>query len=489
MAPRALSFEPERSAPAPPSRNRFTSFAANPIREVSASPVSTFSIDVDTASYSYVRAQLAQGVWPPADAVRVEELINYFAYGYPVPADRAAPFRATAALLPTPWNSATRLLRIGIKGYRQQEEDLPRANLVFLIDTSGSMDAPNKLPLLVRSFQLLLEALDPDDTVAVVAYADTAEVVVEPTRAAQGAEILARLEALEAGGRTAGAAALQLAYRLAEASLVPDGVNRVLLATDGDFNVGISSLSELTSYIERKRAAGVYLSVLGFGEGNYNDALMQSLAQRGNGHAVYIDTLLEARKVLVEEATSTLFPIAKDVKIQVEFNPAQVCNYRLIGYETRQLAREDFENDRVDAGEIGAGQAVTALYELTPAGGCPPLRYQAGQAAATELADEYARIQIRYKLPDRETSEVITRVVDRADEAGEIASVPADARFAAAVAAFGQLLRGGRYTGEFTYDDVIALGLGAKGEDRFGYRAEFVNLVRLAQSVAALETL
>ena len=486
-SPRGFSSNPDE--PALRSRDRFTPFDSNPVRDVTEAPVSTFSIDVDTASYSYVRSQLAQGLMPVSDAVRVEELINYFAYDYPGPADRATPFRATAALMPTPWNPATRLLHIGIKGYHQQGEDRPRANLVFLIDTSGSMDAPNKLPLLIRSFKMLLETLDPDDTVAIVTYASGAGVVLEPTRAARRAKILASLEALEAGGSTAGAAGLQLAYRLAEANLVPDGVNRVLLATDGDFNVGISSSSELTAYIERKRAAGVFLSVLGFGYGNYNDDLMQSLAQHGNGHAVYIDTLLEARKVLVEEANSTLFPIAKDVKIQVEFNPARVCNYRLIGYETRQLAREDFDNDKVDAGEIGAGQTVTALYELTPAGECRPLRYQARPEAATEFAEEYARIQMRYKLPERETSELITRVVDRGDEAGDIVSVPENGRFAAAVAAFGQLLQGGRYTGEFTYDDVIDLGLGAKGEDRFGYRAELVNLVRLAQAAAELETL
>lgn len=485
----ALSAPPsmELYEPALRRRNRFAPFDPNPVQDVTEEPVSTFSIDVDTASYSYARAQLVRGVLPPSDAVRVEELINYFDYAYPGPADPAQPFRASAALMPTPWNSATRLLRIGIKGYQQRGADRPRANLVFLIDTSGSMDAPNKLPLLVRSFKMLLETLDPDDTVAAVVYADSAEVVLEPTRAARRAEILARLEALEAAGSTAGAAALQLAYRLAEAHRIPDGVNRVLLATDGDFNVGISSPSELTDYIARKRAAGVYLSVLGFGDGNYDDELMQALAQRGNGHAVYIDTVLEARKVLVEEAGSTLFPIAKDVKVQVEFNPARVCNYRLIGYETRQLDREDFDNDRVDAGEIGAGQTVTALYELTPAGGCSSLRYQGRPEAATEFADEYARIRIRYKLPDRETSELIERVVDRADETGDIAAAPEDARFAAAVAAFGQLLRGGRYTGDFTYDDAIALGRGAKGDDRFGYRAEFLNLAHAAQSAAVLD--
>ena len=477
-------------------RDRFADFDPNPVKVVAEEPVSTFSIDVDTASYSFVRAALNRGEWPPHDAVRVEELVNYFPYDYETPEDREAPFAAAVSLMPAPWNAATRLMHIGIRGYAPDPGARPRANLVFLVDSSGSMDAPNKLPLLVSSLKLLLQALHPDDTVAIVTYAGTAGIMLEPTRVAERSRILATLERLTAGGSTAGAEGIRQAYRLAGRHFAADRVNRVLLATDGDFNVGITDLDALEGFIARKRAGGVFLSVLGFGMGNYDDALMQRLAQHGNGHAAYIDTLSEARKVLVEEATSTLFPIAKDVKIQVEFNPAMVSEYRLIGYETRMLAREDFSNDKVDAGEIGAGHTVTALYELTSAGSgaerIEPLRYQAqagAQVPATDadFAGEHAFVKIRYKLPDSDASTLITRPVTRADEAHGIEAAPREARFAVAVAGFGQLLRGGRYTGDYGFDDVIALAQGARGEDRFGYRAEFVRLVRLAESSASLE--
>ncbi len=472
-------------------RDRFTAFTTNPVKVVAEEPVSTFSIDVDTASYSFMRASLQREVLPQKNAVRVEEMINYFPYNYSTPEDRSTPFDATVSLMPTPWNAATRLLHIGIKGYELDPGRPPRTNLVFLIDTSGSMNAPNKLPLLVSSFQLLLDALSPDDTVAIVTYAGSAGVVLEPIKAVERTTILASLESLRAGGSTAGGEGIRQAYLLAEQNLAKDGVNRVILATDGDFNVGITDHEELKSFIARKRASEVFLSVLGFGMGNYNDALMQNLAQNGNGNAAYIDNLLEARKVLVEEATSTLFPIAKDVKIQIEFNPALVREYRLIGYESRMLAREDFSNDKVDAGEIGSGHTVTVVYELTPAGSgaerIGKLRYQPEAALPdSALADEYAFLKIRFKLPDRRTSALITRAVSRADEISEAGSIAQEARFSAAVAGFGQLLRGGRYTGDFDYDDVIALAVDAKGEDHFGYRAEFVNLVRLAKSAAAL---
>ena len=393
-----------------------------------------------------MRAALNQGEWPQRDAVRVEELVNYFPYDYETPEDRETPFAASVSLMPAPWNAATRLMHIGIRGYAPDPGVRPRANLVFLIDSSGSMHAPNKLPLLVSSLKLLLHALHPDDTVAIVTYAGSAGIVLEPTRVAERSRILAGLELLTAGGSTAGSEGIRQAYRLAERHFAAARVNRVLLATDGDFNVGITDVDALESFIARKRAGGVFLSVLGFGMGNYNDALMQRLAQHGNGHAAYIDTLSEARKVLVEEATSTLFPIAKDVKIQVEFNPAMVSEYRLIGYETRMLAREDFSNDKVDAGEIGAGHTVTALYELTPAGSgaerIEPLRYQPrpeAQAPGTDagFADEYAFVKIRYKLPGSDTSTLITRPVTRAEEAHSIEAAPREARFAAAVAGFG----------------------------------------------------
>ena len=368
----AIAAQETAEAPSPgyrdQGRDQFTAFDPNPVKVAAEEPVSTFSIDVDTASYAFMRASLNRGVLPPPDAVRVEELVNYFPYDYAPPESSARPFAVHVSLMPTPWNDATRLMHIGIEGYALTPDSRPPANLVFLIDTSGSMDAPDKLPLLINSFRLLLDALAPDDTVAIVTYAGAAGTVLAPTPVAERAAIAAALESLRAGGSTAGAEGIRQAYMLAERHFVDGGVNRVILATDGDFNVGITDPDELEGFVERKRKAGVLLSVLGFGMGNYNDALMQRLAQNGNGNAAYIDTLSEARKVLVEEATSTLFPIAKDVKIQVEFNPALVSEYRLIGYETRLLAREDFRNDKVDAGEIGAGHAVTALYEVTPVG-------------------------------------------------------------------------------------------------------------------------
>ena len=475
-------------------RDRFAAFDPNPVKVAAEHPLSTFSVDVDTASYAFARASLNQGVLPPPDAVRIEELINYFSYGYEPPASRERPFAVHAALMPAPWNGGARLLRIGLQGYRLERAAAPPANLVFLIDSSGSMDEPDKLPLLIASFKLLLDTLAPDDVVAVVTYAGAAGTVLEPTRAAERGRILAALESLRAGGSTAGGEGLRQAYLLAERHFVEGGVNRVILATDGDFNVGIAVPDELEGFVARKRESGVYLSVLGFGMGNYNDALMQRLAQHGNGVAAYVDGLPEARKALVEEATSILFPIAGDVKVQVEFNPAAVAEYRLIGYETRLLAREDFANDGVDAGEIGAGHTVTALYEVTPAGSdarrVAPLRYrrQAEEAPADAgaFAGEIAFVKVRYKLPGSETGVEIARPVTVADAFESVEAAPGDLRFAAAVAGFGQLLRGGRYTGAFGYDDVVALAQGARGDDPFGYRAEFVGLARLAKSAAAM---
>ncbi len=475
-------------------RDRFEAFDPNPVKVSAEEPVSTFSVDVDTASYAFMRASLNRGVLPQPDAVRVEELINYFPYDYAPPESRARPFAAHVSLMPTPWNTATRLLHIGIKGYALAPDDRPPANLVFLVDTSGSMDSPEKLPLLVNALRMLLETLAPEDRVAIVAYAGAAGTVLEPTPVAERGRIAAALESLGAGGATAGAEGIRQAYLLAERAFVKDGINRVILATDGDFNVGITDPDALEGYIARKRESGVFLSVLGFGMGNYNDALMQRLAQSGNGNAAYIDTLSEARKVLVEEATSTLFPIASDVKIQVEFNPALVSEYRLIGYETRMLAREDFRNDKVDAGEIGAGHSVTALYEIALAGSgaerIAPLRYGVEEAApGADHEGEFATVAIRYKLPGAGTGTEIARHVAAGNAVESVADAPADVRFAVAVAAFGQLLRGGRYTGDYGYDDVIAAATAARGADPFGYRTEFVSLVRLAKTAAAMEPL
>jgi len=469
-------------------RDVFEKTTPNPVKLATEEPVSTFSIDVDTASYAFVRRQLNNGVLPQKNAVRIEELINYFDYDYAVPRDRSKPFAPTVAVYPSPWNKGTKLLHIGIKGYELPGKEKPRANLVFLIDVSGSMNSPDKLPLLKNSLALLVDTLAPEDTVAIVVYAGAAGAVLDPTPVKEKGKILAALDRLQAGGSTAGGAGIKLAYSLAEANFQKKAVNRVILATDGDFNVGITNQEELKSYIERERQTGISLSVLGFGQGNYNDALMQALAQNGNGNAAYIDSLNEARKVLVDEASATLFTIAKDVKIQVEFNPAMVHDYRLIGYETRLLNREDFNNDQVDAGEVGAGHTVTALYEITPVGSSAKLidelryREETAKKPAATKSSEYAFVKIRYKLPDSDSSLLITKPVDHAAEFAEFAAVPVELRFAAAVAGFGQLLRNAPYTGDFGYDQVLAIGQEARGKDAFGYRSEFLNLVRLAKS-------
>lgn len=469
--------------------DRFEQVAENPVKSVSTDPVSTFSIDVDTASYSFLRRQITQGVMPAPEMVRIEEMVNYFDYDYPLPESRNVPFKPTVMVYPTPWNEQTQLLHIGIKGYDIARSEAPRSNLVFLIDTSGSMQGADRLPLLISSLKLLLESLEEDDTVGIVTYAGYSGVALEPTKVKDKAKILGVLNSLGAGGSTAGAAGIETAYQLAAKSFDKEAVNRVVLATDGDFNVGVSDPAQLERLIEKKREAGIFLSVLGFGQGNYNDALMQTLAQNGNGTAAYIDTLNEGRKVLVEEATSALFPIAKDVKIQIEFNPAEVAEYRLIGYETRHLNREDFNNDKVDAGELGAGHTMTAMYEITPVGSkarmMDDLRYakEPKQAAPTESNGELAFVKLRYKLPSENTSRLLERSIKAEEALPGIDKASADVRFAAAVAAFGQKLKGSSYTADYGYDRIIALADGARGKDSFGYRAEFINLVRLASSL------
>ena len=482
-----LSVMPHKSAQP---GDRFEMVKTNSLKLVAQEPVSTFSIDVDTASYSYIRASLNRGVMPVRDAVRVEELINYFPYDYPAPVHKQVPFQLSTTVMSSPWNKQTKLLHVGIKGYDLPVDIHPRSNLVFLLDVSGSMNEPNKLPLLKNSFKLLLSSLAPDDTISIVAYAGKAGTVLEPTKAKNRAAILKALSDVEAGGSTAGGQGIGLAYQLAEQNFDAAAVNRVILATDGDFNVGISNPEDLKRLVERKRKSGIFLSVLGFGTGNYNDELMQALAQNGNGNAAYIDSLSEARKVLLEEASSTLFTIAKDVKIQIEFNPDAVSEYRLIGYETRNLNREDFNNDTVDAGDIGAGHTVTAIYEITPTGSAAGLvdglRYQSSEKRASDAdapQTEYGFLKLRYKLPDEEVSKLVSQVI-RIDEAmDDIKFATDDARFATAVAAYGQLLRGGSYTGPYSYDDIIALAAGARGLDPFGYRSEFINLVRLAKTI------
>lgn len=475
-------------------RDKFTATTQNAFKIARDEPVSTFSIDVDTASYSFVRASLNNKVLPQPAAVRTEELINYFPYDYAAPRSAQQPFTSNVAVFPSPWMDGRKLVRIGIKGFSVERATRPRANLVFLIDTSGSMYAPNKLPLVKQSLGLLLDQLGENDRVAIVTYAGSAGTALEPTPASQKSRILAALDRLEAGGSTAGAEGIRQAYALAEQNFDPNGVNRVMLATDGDFNVGITNQDELKGYIERQRGKGVFLSVLGFGMGNYNDALMQTLAQNGNGAAAYIDTLGEARKTLVDEATSTLFPIAKDVKIQVEFNPATVAEYRLVGYETRMLNREDFDNDTVDAGDVGSGQTVTALYEIVPVGGpraMGDLRYAkpAPRASAIAQSNEYGFVKIRYKLPKSDRSELMSTPIDRRVEFARFADAPQDARFATGVAMFAELLRGGRYVGSTSYDEVLRIVDASRGSDNFGYRSEFADLVRAARSAGAMARL
>ena len=495
MARAPYPSEARFALPRPPvGRDRFAAPAQNAFKVAREEPVSTFSIDVDTASYSFVRASLNRNTLPQPAAVRTEELVNYFPYAYAAPRSAEQPFGTDVAVFPSPWSPGRKLVRIGIRGYAIARARRPRANLVFLIDTSGSMNEPSKLPLVKQSLGMLLDQLHADDRVAIVTYAGTAGTALEPTPAGRKERIRAVIDGLGAGGSTAGAEGIRQAYALAEQNLDPNGVNRVILATDGDFNVGITNEGELKGYIERERGKGVFLSVLGFGMGNYNDALMQTLAQNGNGAAAYIDTIGEARKTLVDEATSTLFPIAKDAKIQIEFNPATVAEYRLIGYETRMLNRDDFDNDKVDAGDVGSGQTVTALYEIVPVGGpraIGDLRYAAPVKPAVQPSGgEYGFVKIRYKLPKSDTSRLIATPIDRTVEARRFEDAPQDARFATGVAAFAARLRGGRYSGSMSFDDVRRLAPASRGEDGFGYRSEFIQLVRAAKtarSLAALE--
>ncbi len=488
---RAPHYEPEYREVG---RDRFPSITENGFKVSREEPVSTFSIDVDTASYGFVRASLNRGVLPQAAAVRTEEMVNYFPYDYARPRSVDTPFSTNLSVFPSPWAEGRKVVRIGIRGYAIEKATRPRANLVFLIDTSGSMHAQNKLPLVQQSLSMLVDQLGADDHVAIVTYAGNAGVALEPTPASQKRKILSVIDGLGAGGSTAGAEGIRQAYALAAQNIDPAGVNRVILATDGDFNVGITSSDELKGFVERERTKGIFLSVLGFGMGNYNDTLMQALAQNGNGAAAYIDTVAEARKTLVEEATSTLFPIAKDVKIQVEFNPATVAEYRLVGYETRMLNREDFENDTVDAGDVGSGQAVTALYEIVPVGGPRvngDLRYSETGARKSETAQssEYGFVKIRYKLPKSDTSRLISAPITAASEVQRLEDAPRDARFATSVAAFSEIVRGGRYRGAMSYDDIIALASASRGNDEFGYRTEFLQLVRAAKTASSLARL
>jgi Ca-activated chloride channel family protein len=455
----------------------------NPFLAAAQNPLSTFSIDVDTASYANVRRFLVQGRLPPKDAVRIEELLNYFRYDYPEPHGET-PFSVTTEVAACPWRPEHRLVLVGLRGRSLEEQALPPRRLTFLIDVSGSMTPPDKLPLLKRAMALLVEGLREQDQVAIVVYAGSSGLVLPPSSGDRKAEIRAALASLEAGGSTAGGAGIELAYRVAAEMFLPGAINRVLLATDGDFNVGVTSIGELSRLIEEKRGSGVFLSVLGFGQGNLKDATMEMLADRGNGNYSYIDSEAEAKKVLVSEAGATLVTIAKDVKIQVEFNPRHVAGYRLVGYENRLLRSEDFADDRKDAGEIGAGHTVTALYEVVPAGlpldrpGSDPLRYQQPPVLSPAAGGgELMTVKLRYKQPEAAESRLLSTSVTATGETGLGSE---RLRFAAAVAAFGMLLRESEHRGRADWPLVLELARAAKGRDAEGYRAEFLKLAERA---------
>ncbi len=470
-------------------REQYASLTQSAIKQVATEPVSTFSVDVDTGSYTNIRRMLNQGALPPTDAVRIEEMINYFDYAYEVPKDTETPFSIQTELALSPWSNDHALLRVGLKGYVPHYEQRPDSNLVFLLDVSGSMNSPDKLPLLKKSLLMLSKQLTSSDKVSIVVYAGASGVVLEPTAGNQTLKIEQALESLSAGGSTNGQAGIQLAYHLAKQSYVPSGINRVILATDGDFNVGTRDVSALKKLIAEKREAGISLTTLGFGSGNYNDELMEQLADVGNGNYAYIDGLNEARKVLVEELESTLMTIAKDVKIQVEFNPDLVKEYRLLGYENRALAREDFNNDKVDAGEIGAGHTVTALYEIVLQNSdghrIDPLRYQdkTPLPSKDQITNELAFIKFRYKDLNETKSKLISQPILMPKHMGAFSQASEDFRFSATVAQFGEVLRQSKYVSGVDYKTLIAHASEAKGSDPFGYRSEFIQLLRLASNL------
>lgn len=480
----------------PVDRENYHHLPENRVLLASEQPVSTFSIDVDTGSYSNARRMLNQGRLPVQDAVRIEEFINYFDYDYPAPRSKETPFSLYTEIGPSPWNPKNHLLHIGIQGYDVEPEQRPAANLVFLVDVSGSMSSDRKLGLLKRSLILLSQQMTERDQVSLVVYAGASGVVLEPVAGNQTARINSALQQLQAGGSTNGASGIQLAYQMARQAFIPNGINRILLATDGDFNVGTVNFEQLVDLVERERQSGIGLSTLGFGTGNYNDHLMEQLADSGNGQYAYIDTINEARKVLVDQLSGTLQTIAQDVKIQIEFNPKLVKEYRLIGYENRMLNREDFNNDKVDAGDIGAGHTVTAIYEVTLVqsgnGLIDPLRYQSDSSHIQDThqqADELAFLKLRYKKPGESNSHLISRPVKKQEIQSQLSQTSERYRFAAAVVGFAQHLKGSRYgfgsssTGD-DYGSSIELAVNARGRDAFGYRGELISLMRTAQALA-----
>ncbi|MGQ0828746.1 MAG: YfbK domain-containing protein [Bacteroidota bacterium] len=456
----------------------------NDFKEATKNPLSTFSIDVDRASYSNVRRFVTRGSLPPADAVRIEEMINYFSYNYPQPKG-SAPFSINTEYTDCPWNTSHQLIHIGLQGKEIELENMPANNLVFLVDVSGSMDSPDKLPLLKSGLRLLIDQLRPQDQVAIVVYAGAAGTVLPCTPGTHKEKIIDALDKLQAGGSTAGGEGIVLAYKTAKEHFLKNGNNRVILATDGDFNVGVSSNGELVRLIEEKREQGVFLTVLGFGTGNYKDSKMEQLADKGNGNYAYVDDILEAKKVLVKEMGGTLLTIAKDVKIQIEFNPAKVKAYRLVGYENRLLNSEDFNDDKKDAGELGSGHTVTAIYEIIPAGSkeeipsIDPLKYQPTTLIDKSFGNEMMTVKFRYKDPNESASQLITHTVS--DKKTPISLASENCKFSISVAEFGMILRDSKFKGGSNYKNVMALARESKGKDDEGYRAEFIRLVEMAE--------
>ena len=469
-----------------PGGERYAEITENPFLKTSRAPLSTFSIDVDTASYANVRRFLNDGMRPPKDAVRIEELINYFEYDYPQPIGDV-PFSVNTEVATTPWNQKHKLVRIGLQGKKVSLDNVPPSNLVFLLDVSGSMNAPDKLPLLKEGLRILVNQLKPNDRVAIAVYAGSSGLVLPSTPVSQKGEILAALDNLKAGGSTGGEAGIRLAYTVALNNFIQGGNNRVILATDGDFNVGLSGDDELVRMIEEKRKSGVFLSLFGFGSGNLNDSMMEKLSNAGNGNYAYIDSREEAKKALGQQVAGTLYTIAKDVKIQVEFNPALVAGYRLIGYENRLLADKDFNDDKKDAGEIGAGHSVTALYEIIPAGqkvenpGVDELKYSKVEPTDTRFSNELMTVKLRYKQPDGDTSQLLTMGV--LDKNAPIETASDNLKFAAAVAEFGLLLRDSRYKGTANFENVYGLANSSLGSDLKNYRGEFIDLVNRARNL------
>ena len=489
-APAAVAYSPaavydvQETAPHVTNTERYQKQPDQPVKAVAQEPVSTFSIDVDTGSYANVRRFLNDGGLPPEDAVRIEEIVNYFPYNYPLPTG-THPFAIHTQTVDSPWQPEAKLIKIGIQAQDLAKKELPPANLVFLVDVSGSMDEPDKLPLVKKTLRILTEQLRPQDKVTLITYADGEALVLPPTSGDNKDEILRAINKLQAGGSTAGESALKMAYEQAQKAYVKNGINRILLATDGDFNVGVADTEALKSMVAEKRKSGISLTTLGFGTGNYNEDMMEQIADAGDGNYSYIDNEKEAKKVLQHQLTSTLATVAQDVKIQVEFNPATVKEYRLVGYTNRTLRNEDFNNDKVDAGDIGSGHSVTAIYEIIPQGKQGWLnesRYQKAPAASGGK-NEYAFVKVRYKLPGQSTSKLIEQAVPAISI--PLAQADEDTRLALAAASYAQALRGGEYNGKLDWDAIEQMAKQAKGKDPFGLQEEFVELVKIAKSLSS----